>query len=197
MSASVLVVKCVEAFLESDENRRKISLDLYMKEKLNQICYGVKLEKLESHEFQQNYQQAMDGLEYSGGFYAFLVCCRDLAVNSLRSTIAVGFFLELILRAESLSGRVFVVLLAIGIGLGACIRTVNNKQSFQAASQFYQKLVPYNNQLQYFFYQLCADKAIGKDVRTYQLERLICEHESSCHDEILKFLKKIEFTSRK
>lgn len=44
MSASVLVVKCVEAFLESDENRRKISLDLYMKEKLNQICYGVKLE---------------------------------------------------------------------------------------------------------------------------------------------------------
>lgn len=28
MSASVLVVKCVEAFLESDENRRKISLDL-------------------------------------------------------------------------------------------------------------------------------------------------------------------------
>lgn len=197
MSASVLVVKCVEAFLESDENRRKISLDLYMKEKLNQICYGVKLEKLESHEFQQNYQQAMDGLEYSGGFYAFLVCCRDLAVNSLRAMIAVGFFLELILRAESLSGRVFVVLLAIGIGLGACIRTVNNKQSFQAASQFYQKLVPYNNQLQYFFYQLCADKAIGKDVRTYQLERLICEHESSCHDEILKFLKKIEFTSRK
>ena len=65
MSASVLVVKCVEAFLESDENRRKISLDLYMKEKLNQICYGVKLEKLESHEFQQNYQQAMDGLDYS------------------------------------------------------------------------------------------------------------------------------------
>ena len=39
-----------------------------MKEKLNQICYGVKLEKLESHEFQQNYQQAMDGLDYSGGF---------------------------------------------------------------------------------------------------------------------------------
>ena len=107
-----------------------------MKEKLNQICYGVKLEKLESHEFQQNYQQAMDGLDYSGGFYAFLVCCRDLAVNSLRAMIAVGFFLELILRAESLSGRVFVVLLAIGIGLGACIRTVNNKQSFQAAHSF-------------------------------------------------------------
>ena len=108
-----------------------------MKEKLNQICYGVKLEKLESHEFQQNYQQAMDGLDYSGGFYAFLVCCRDLAVNSLRAMIAVGFFLELILRAESLSGRVFVVLLAIGIGLGACIRTVNNKQSFQAPLQFH------------------------------------------------------------
>ena len=49
MSASVLVVKCVEAFLEAMKIGEKISLDLYMKEKLNQICYGVKLEKLESH----------------------------------------------------------------------------------------------------------------------------------------------------
>ncbi len=63
--------KMRRGLLESDENRRKISLDLYMKEKLNQICYGVKLEKLESHEFQQNYQQAMDGLIIAAAFMHF------------------------------------------------------------------------------------------------------------------------------
>ena len=71
MSASVLVVKCVEAFWRAMKIGEKISLDLYMKEKLNQICYGVKLEKLESHEFQQNYQQAMDGLIIAAAFMHF------------------------------------------------------------------------------------------------------------------------------
>ncbi|MGN0250498.1 MAG: ATP-binding cassette domain-containing protein [Oliverpabstia sp.] len=197
MSIFLLCMKCTENICTGLENKWSIALELYMQSNMNQVCYASDLEVLESYEFQQNYQRAKDGLEYSGGMYAFICCCETILADVLRIVITVAFLTNLILKANSWTGRGMIVALA-GLIVGCSfLRVLNNRKTFEAASRFYEKLVPYNNQLQYFFYELCADQTIGKDIRTYHLENMISGKEEVSHREVLGFLKKIMKASSK
>lgn len=197
MGIFLLCMKCAENICISLENKWCIVLDMRMQSNMNQVCYASDLEVLESYEYQQNYQRAKDGLEYSGGIYSFICCCETILADALRMMITVIFLTDLILKANSWTGRGMVLALA-GLIVGCSfLRILNNRKTFEAASRFYEKLVPYNNQLQYFFYELCAEQTIGKDIRTYHLEKLISEKEEGSHREVLRFLNKIKIASSK
>lgn len=197
MNIVLLCMKCAGDICVCLENKWCIPLEMKMQSDLNQVCYAADLEVLESYEFQQNYQRAKDGLEYSGGIYSFICCCETIFADMLRITITVLFLTSLMLKANSWTGRGMVLALA-GLIVGCSFfRVLNNRKIFHAASRFYEKLVPYNNQLQYFFYELCADQIIGKDIRTYHLENMISKKEEGSHREVLRFLDKIEKASLK
>ncbi len=101
MSIFLLCTKCAENICISFENKWCISLDMRMQPNMNQVCYASDLEVLESYEFQQNYQQAKDGLEYSGGIYSFICCCETILADALRIMITVIFLTDLILKAKT------------------------------------------------------------------------------------------------
>lgn len=197
MCIFLFCTKCTEIICTSLENKWSLALEMELRSDMNQACYTSDLEVLESYEFQQNYQRAKDGLEYSGGIYSFICCCETVLADILRIMITFIFLAVLILKANSWAGRGMVLALAVLIAGCSVLRVMNNQKTFEIASRFYEKLIPYNNQLQYFFYELCADQTIGKDIRTYHLESMISLKEEDSHREVLHFLNKITIESSK
>ena len=197
MCLFVLLSKLIDSIVKCIEKKWEVIINGSMRSKMNAACYDVDFEQFETYQFQTDYQQAQDGLEYSGGEYAFIKSCMNALSDVLRIFAAFYFIVILFFQIDSWLGKIMLFVLVALTFACSMLRIKFNGKSFEAASQFYEHLVPYNNQLQYFFYNLCAEKGIGKDIRVYGLEDIVCEREDNCHKDVLYFLKKISNISAK
>ncbi|WP_276950066.1 ATP-binding cassette domain-containing protein [Acetatifactor muris] len=182
---------CIQAFLAKWGKKQEVQLQLEADEALNQICRNVSFGTLEATAFQEDCQRAKDGLNYSGGFYEYLLCLEKMIVNLSKTGISVGFILVLLLQYNSWNSNKYIVILTSILCIFAFIRIRLNGLSYSTSSQFYEHLIPYNRQLQYFFMELLGDEKYAKEIHLYDIKGLISSKEERCHQQVIEFLKKI------
>lgn len=181
----------IQAFLAKWGKTQELLLNLEAEEALNQICRNVSFESLESTTFQEDCQRAKDGLNYSGGFYEYLLCLEKVIVNLAKTAISMGLVVVLLLRYPSWNSNQYIVILLSLLCIFAFIRIRLNRLSYSTSAQFYERLVPYNRQLQYFFMELLGDEKYAREIHLYDLKGLISNREEQCHQHVIGFLKKI------
>ena len=190
-SVTNLMNGCIQAFLTRRGKEQDTRLALGVEESVNCICRNVGFETLESSAFQDACQRARDGLNYSDGFYEYLMCLQRVIVNFAKISLSVGFILALMLRHNSWDSNRYIVLLLSLLCMFSLARIRLNKLAYRSSSKFYSRLAPYNRQLQYFFTELLGDERYSREIHLYRLKDLISGREEQCHQSILVFLKGI------
>lgn len=203
---SNLFIGLIIDLLDKKNKSKALEMSLELDRIINSKCMELNYDILESPKTLKLISDAREALNYVGGLSYYIENCRMYFEELIKMLTSIGLVFALCLKVpntdslilNALASRsfsiVFIILITIG-NIGFASKT--SKKSMKSSSEGFKEHMKAERTIQYFIKNIFLNYPLGKEIRIFNMKKLLRENYSRTQDELIGFYRAYFFKSDK